>query len=74
MSRRVIRISELASMPASGDRPARAGLLPVSPATIWRWVRESKFPKPFKLGASVTVWNLEEVESFISQLAKDPEK
>jgi predicted DNA-binding transcriptional regulator AlpA len=74
MSRRVIRISELASTPATGDRPAKPGLLPVSPATIWRWVRESKFPQPFKLGTSVTVWNLEEVEAFISQLAKDPDQ
>jgi len=74
MSRRVIRISELASTPATPGRAARPGLLPVSPATIWRWVRESKFPKPFKLGTSVTVWDLNEVESFIAQLAKGPEQ
>ncbi|MDY7576008.1 helix-turn-helix transcriptional regulator [Actimicrobium sp. CCI2.3] len=42
-------------------------MLPVSPATIWRWVREDKFPKPFKLGDSVTVWNAAEVEAFIVQ-------
>lgn len=51
MSNGVIRISELAST------PAKPGKLPVSPATVWRWVREGKFPKPFKLGESVTVWN-----------------
>lgn len=71
MSRRIIRISELASTPATNGRPAKPGLLPVSPATVWRWVRESKFPKPFKLGESVTVWNLEEVEAFIAQLTND---
>ncbi len=63
MSQRVIRISELAST------PAKLGLLPVSRATIWRWVRENKFPKPFKIGASVTVWNSAEVEAFIAQRA-----
>jgi len=63
MSTRVIRISELAST------PAKPGQLPVSPATIWRWVRQNKFPKPFKIGASVTVWDAAEVDAFIAQRA-----
>ena len=69
MSQCVIRISELASTPATKSKPARYGKLPVSPATVWRWVREGKFPKPFKLGESVTVWHLAEVEAFITQRA-----
>ena len=85
MSQRVIRISEIATIPASQGRPKRKGkvgkpdipaigpragklgILPVSPATIWRWVREDKFPKPFKLGESVTVWDAAEVEAFIAR-------
>ncbi len=63
MSQRVIRISELAST------PGKPGKLPVSPATVWRWVRESKFPKPFKLSESVTVWDAAEVDAFIAQRA-----
>jgi prophage regulatory protein len=63
MPKRVIRISELAST------PVKSGQLPVSPATIWRWVRENKFPKPFKIGPSVTVWDAEEVDAFIAQRA-----
>jgi prophage regulatory protein len=66
MSQRVIRLSELATTPATKFKPARKGKLPVSPATIWRWVREGKFPKPFKLGESVTVWNADEVDAFIA--------
>jgi prophage regulatory protein len=61
MSQRVIRVADIATTPKS------KGMLPVSPATIWRWVREDKFPKPFKLGDSVTVWNAAEVEAFIVQ-------
>ena len=64
MSQQVIRISELAST------PAKPGKLPVSPATVWRWVREGKFPKPFKLGESVTVWDLGQVDAFIAQRAE----
>jgi predicted DNA-binding transcriptional regulator AlpA len=65
VAQRVIRINKLATTPGN------AGRLPVSPATIWRWVREGKFPKPFKLGQSVTVWDLDLVESFIAQRAGD---
>lgn len=65
MSQRVIRISELAS---TKNKP---GKLPVSPATLWRWVREGKFPKPFKLGESVTVWDLSLVEAFIAKRSED---
>lgn len=61
MSQRVIRVADIATTKNS------KGMLPVSPATIWRWVREDKFPKPFKLGDSVTVWNAAEVEAFIVQ-------
>ena len=60
MSSRIIRIAELAST------PKKAGLLPVSPATIWRWVRDGKFPKPIKLGASVTGWPVEDIHAFVA--------
>jgi prophage regulatory protein len=61
MSQRVIRISEIAST------KQKTGRLPVSQATIWRWVKEGHFPKPFKLGERITVWNLEEIEVFIAK-------
>lgn len=63
MTQKVLRISELAT---TKDKPGR---LPVSPSTIWRWVREGRFPKPFKLSDSVTVWEVEAVEAFLSQQA-----
>jgi prophage regulatory protein len=63
MAIRVIRVAEIAST------KQRTGLLPVSPATIWRWVRDGKFPKPFKLGDSVTVWDAQIVETFIAKRA-----
>ncbi|WP_373424235.1 helix-turn-helix transcriptional regulator [Variovorax boronicumulans] len=64
MAQRVIRVAELATT------KGRSGLLPVSPATIWRWVRQGKFPKPFKLGDSVTVWDASAVEAFIESRAE----
>jgi prophage regulatory protein len=61
MSQRVIRIAELAS---TKNKP---GKLPISPTTVWRWVREGRFPKPFKLSDRVTVWDADEVECFIQR-------
>ena len=63
MLQRVIRIADIAS--TRGSR----GLLPVSPATIWRWVREGKFPAPYKLGESVTVWDKADIDAFIATRA-----
>ena len=37
----------------------------VSPATLWRWVRDQKFPKPVKLGGtSKKAWVAEELEKW----------
>lgn len=69
MSMRTIRVDGLASTPATKTKPAKLGILPVSKATIWRWVREGKFPAPYKLGDAVTVWDLEEVEAYLAQRA-----
>ena len=63
MAQRVIRIGDLAST------PNKAGRLPVSPATVWRWVKEGKFPAPFKLGPNTTVFDLDQVDAFLTQQA-----
>lgn len=59
MTLKIIRIKDIATT------PTKAGILPVSPATIWRWVRDGKFPRPFKLHG-VTAWRLTDIEQFIS--------
>lgn len=64
MSPRIIRIAQLATTPKN------PGILPVSPATIWRWVRDGKFPKPFKLGSCVTGWAVEEIDAFVAASRK----
>ncbi len=60
MNNRIIRVADIATT------PKKAGLLPVSPATIWRWVGAGKFPKPFKIG-SITAWYADEVDAFVAQ-------
>jgi prophage regulatory protein len=33
-------------------------------ATIWRWVREGRFPEPVKLAGNLTRWSQSSVESW----------
>lgn len=40
--------------------------IPVAASTIWEWVRQGKFPKPFKLSESVTVWRLDDIEQWLA--------
>jgi prophage regulatory protein len=61
LKQRYFRVTDLTT---EGDRQ---GLLPVSKNTIWRWVREGKFPAPIKLGIRTTVWDSEAVELFIEK-------
>jgi predicted DNA-binding transcriptional regulator AlpA len=61
MKPKYIRIAQLAS------EPGRAGLLPVSAPTIWRWVKLGRFPAPVRLGPQVTAWPMEAVEKFLAQ-------
>lgn len=63
MGKRVFRIRDLATTSRT------SGLLPVSPATVWRWVAQGKFPAPFKLGENTTVWDADKVEQFLAQRA-----
>lgn len=37
-----------------------------SKATIWRWVKASRFPPPKKLGPRITVWNVAEVRKVLA--------
>lgn len=40
----------------------------VSPATIWRWVREGKFPVPVKLGENCTRWRIADITAWENSL------
>lgn len=59
MQQRVYRMAGLATTKNN------QGLLPVSPATIWRWVKDGTFPAPFKLGLNTTVWSANAVDAWV---------
>jgi prophage regulatory protein len=45
---------------------SKPGLLPICSATLWRYSKEGKFPKPRKLSTRVTVWNIGEVRAWMA--------
>lgn len=61
----LIRINELASH--KGQR----GLIPVSPATLWRWVKAGKFPEPIRLSDRVTAWEASKVNAWIQSQSSE---
>jgi|TARA_B110000090_G_scaffold89730_1_gene101792 prophage regulatory protein len=41
-------------------------LFKVSPATIYRWIKEGKFPKPVRLGANMVRWKAADIEAWMT--------
>lgn len=50
--------------------PSVLSVIPVSSSTLWRLVRQNKFPKPTKLSSRVTAWRAEDVYSWIESTQK----
>ncbi|BDU22044.1 AlpA family phage regulatory protein [Dyella sp. GSA-30] len=42
-------------------------ILPIGATTLWRWVKQGKFPQPIKLSERVTVWRCEDVKAWMDQ-------
>ena len=61
------RLSQLVRDPKHPTRPA---VLPFSPATLWRKVREQSFPAPVRLGAAITAWKVGDVRAWLRAQAE----
>jgi prophage regulatory protein len=50
-----------------GDKrdPSAPKLLPVSHSTLWRMIKEKRFPAPYKLGPNTTAWKCGEVREYL---------
>jgi len=42
-------------------------LLKISPATIYRWIKEGNFPPPVRLGANMVRWKASDIEVWMMQ-------
>lgn len=63
--------SHFDDLPASAEVPARtlAALLDISEVSVWRWSKIGKLPRPRKLGANTTRFNVGEVREALAKLA-----
>lgn len=43
-------------------------LLPISSATLWRWVQKGSFPPPVKLSSRVTAWEIQRIEKWLTSI------
>jgi predicted DNA-binding transcriptional regulator AlpA len=58
-----VRESQLVRSPKRPEHPAP---LPFSAPTLWRKVSNGTFPKPTKLSARITAWNVGDVRKWIN--------
>jgi prophage regulatory protein len=63
-----LRVSDIVTTRKKG-RPAKPGILPISNATWWAWVKAKKAPAPIKLSPGVTVWDKAKVIAFAESMA-----
>jgi prophage regulatory protein len=57
-----VRQSDLVGSKARSIR----GIIPFSPATLWRKVKARQFPEPVKLSAGVTAWRVEDIRAWLA--------
>ena len=50
-------------------QPQVLELLPVSPATWWRGIKEGRYPAPVKLGPKMSAWRAQDIKALIDELA-----
>lgn len=43
------------------------GLIPVSRATLWAWVKSEQFPSPVRLSPGCTAWRVEDVRRWMDE-------
>ncbi|WP_319585203.1 AlpA family phage regulatory protein [uncultured Pseudodesulfovibrio sp.] len=60
-------------MPTAGFLRAKQLLqfIPVSKATLWRWVKDGQFPAPTKLAERTTAWDVASVREWMEERTKE---
>ncbi|MFH1494110.1 MAG: helix-turn-helix domain-containing protein [Pseudomonadota bacterium] len=61
------------TLPASANVRAEtvAALFDVSTNTVWRWAKAGLLPKPSKIGANTTVWNVGQLRASLAAITQN---
>lgn len=61
------------SLPDSANvrQPVVEALFGCTASTVWRWAKAGKLPRPKKLGAGVTAWNVGELRAALRAIRED---
>lgn len=51
--------------------PAVLERVPVSRTTLYRWIREDRFPPPYRIGPNTAAWAESEVLQALQELASE---
>lgn len=66
--------NDFSKLPLSGYiRQAKLvpDVVPISPATLWRMVKDGTFPAPYKISKRVTAWRVEEIRAWMQSFSND---
>ena len=60
-----------ANLPETGfsRQPEVLKIIPLSPATLWRKVKDGSFPAPVKLSERVTAWRVEDIRAWMQSVS-----
>jgi len=60
-------VNQFDSFPEAAEvrQPVVEAIYAISAATVWRWVRQGRLPKPRKRGPRVTTWNVGELREHL---------
>ncbi len=59
-------MENLYSLTELTSTPRIKGVLPVSPATWWRWIKVGDAPAPIRLGGNRVAWKQSDIEAWVS--------
>ncbi len=46
-------------------------LIPFSPATLWRKVKDGSFPSPVRISERVSAWRVEDIRAWMQSFSND---
>jgi predicted DNA-binding transcriptional regulator AlpA len=53
-------------------QPVVQVILGCSSATVWRWVKFKRIPKPIKLSVRISAWNVGQLRQALAEITADP--